>query len=408
MQQCVKRDLEDCSSGPVIGRSLSREKLLLIGAAYLAITVFASAIFLTPRLVGPLSREFGLSASRVGSLFSTYFGGFLISVLAGGIATDLWGRRVLLVGIGGISVSLAGFCIAPGFLWILIASFFLGTGAGLVEGPASVLISDLAGKKRGMALNLSQVCFGVGGLITPFLAGYFLYRGFNWRAIYGVIGAAAVLVTFAMSRLKFPPVSQEDDIKLSQVLRLLPQPMFLALGVGMVVYVGAEQGVASWISHLVSSQVNASEFWASMGLSLFWAAMIPGRFLSGWLSFRFSPSLMLFWCFLGSILALFVLYWAAGPVQIALASGLTGLVMAGIWPTILVVAGNVFTKNTGSIFGALIACGALGGMIFPWVVGVLAPFMGLQLAMVVVGVVLSAVGMGIFWLLGRNGVGHAD
>src|SRR6185437_4332664 len=51
------------------------------------------------------------------------------------------------------------------------------------------------------------------------------------------------------------------------------------------------------------------------------------------------------------------------------ATAVIGLGIAGIYPTVLGIAGNHFSGETGTVFGAIIALGLLGGAAGPTVGG---------------------------------------
>ena len=60
-----------------------------------------------------------------------------------------------------------------------------------------------------------------------------------------------------------------------------------------------------------------------------------------------------------------------------------GLSYAGIFPTVLAIAGDAYTKLAGTVFGLLFAIALTGGMSFPWVLGQISQNFGLRLGMIV-------------------------
>jgi fucose permease len=56
----------------------------------------------------------------------------------------------------------------------------------------------------------------------------------------------------------------------------------------------------------------------------------------------------------------------------------TGVALAGIFPTVLGVAGAAFRERSGTAFGILLTVALTGGMTMPWLAGHLAASVGLR------------------------------
>jgi len=62
---------------------------------------------------------------------------------------------------------------------------------------------------------------------------------------------------------------------------------------------------------------------------------------------------------------------------------LTGLGLAAIYPTTLAVVGEQFPALSGTAFSLAIATGLVGGMISPWLVGLISQHSTLQIGLLV-------------------------
>ena len=69
----------------------------------------------------------------------------------------------------------------------------------------------------------------------------------------------------------------------------------------------------------------------------------------------------------------------------------TGLALAGIFPTVLGVAGAAFREHSGTVFGILFTVALTGGMTMPWVAGNLAASTGLRAVFVLAAVNFLAI-----------------
>jgi fucose permease len=57
---------------------------------------------------------------------------------------------------------------------------------------------------------------------------------------------------------------------------------------------------------------------------------------------------------------------------------ITGLSLSGIFPTLLGIAGAEFREHSGTVFGILFTVALTGGMLVPWVAGMLAEAAGVR------------------------------
>jgi fucose permease len=84
---------------------------------------------------------------------------------------------------------------------------------------------------------------------------------------------------------------------------------------------------------------------------------------------------------LGTAAGVCLLMLAHSAVPAAAGTVLIGLSFAGIYPTVLGLAGARFEESSGTVFGILFAIALVGGMLMPWTVGQLAEQTGLRAAL---------------------------
>jgi MFS family permease len=116
------------------------------------------------------------------------------SSLPGGIASDRWGRKgVIVTGWIIYALTYAGFAIADS-TWQVWALFMIyGLYFGLTEGAEKALIADLApAHLRGSAFGLYHLMIGVGALPASLLFGWV------WQ-VHGDTAAFGLGATLAMA-----------------------------------------------------------------------------------------------------------------------------------------------------------------------------------------------------------------
>jgi len=80
-----------------------------------------------------------------------------------------------------------------------------------------------------------------------------------------------------------------------------------------------------------------------------------------------------------------------------------GATLAGIFPTVLAVAGSRFPAHSGTVFGILFTMALSGGMTLPWVTGQAAAAWGLRPALgLVVLQLLAVLGLQVIVTAGRG------
>src|SRR5262249_33724562 len=116
-------------------------------------------------------KEFGLSHTQVGLVFSAFAYPYLIFQVIGGWVSDRFGaRRTLLWGGAswGIATVLTG--LAGGLVSLLLARLILGFGEGATFPAATSAMSRwVAKEKRGFAQGITHAASRVGNAVAPAL-----------------------------------------------------------------------------------------------------------------------------------------------------------------------------------------------------------------------------------------------
>ncbi len=155
-----------------------------------------------PFLAIYLHDERGLSMSVVGALFLA--GGLCTGAanLVGGMLTDRFGRRRLLIVTSGLSTlasaAMAMLAGTSAAIWLIVLTFIVSRSIGGLGGPAlGAIIADLSPKDR-LAESYAVVRTGgnLGFAIGPALGGFLIgHWSYGWVfGIAAIVGAAVTLV----------------------------------------------------------------------------------------------------------------------------------------------------------------------------------------------------------------------
>jgi hypothetical protein len=159
----------------------------------------------------------------------------------------------------------------------MICLAVLGLGGGIVVTGANALVSDVTESRRGTALNLLNIFFGLGGLLTPFVTANLL-SGNAIRMCYLAAGlAAAALVVNAVAPMPRP--TGERGFKASELGALFRTPGALpALACSCSCTSACEVGVWNWLAKYLSDERGLDKASALNILSLGFAlGLLVGR-----------------------------------------------------------------------------------------------------------------------------------
>jgi len=343
-----------------------RVQLAIIACA--GIFLFALSIVITERLIPRFENFFNLLHSQAGAIISANLLGFLIAILMGGILSDFLSEKILVL--GGFGILILGalvFGLSNHYRTLLLGNLFLGVSGGLLEGLLSLVIMELFFDRRGMALNLSQVFFGLGAAIAPFYATLFT----SWRSPYLILCGLSLLLALAAFIKPFPG-GKKINTRERTLFSLFFDLHFILIVTGMFFYSCTEMGIVSWVSTLFIKQMGAPEIWGTLVLSSYWFGQFAGRLTVGLRVDRYMAERFMALFFILSSLFTFLALVSNTLVFSFIFFTLTGFTMAPLWPTILSDARNKFTDYPGTAFGIIAAAGAFAGIVIPPLIGKIA------------------------------------
>ena len=339
---------------------------------------------LIPSLIRSIEATFDQTDAGIGLVYFLYSIAYAAGSLGGGAVTERVGRRTVLVGAALVhAAGLAGLGLAGSWPLFVVVTVPAGLGAGVIDGGANGLFLDLFRSGRGRAMNLLHLCFSVGALSAPLVAGTLVSEGTPWQLVMVGSGGAVVLLAIAFGLIGMPagrrdlPSTQDEPAARPPTSRLLTRPLVL-LGVGIACYVASEVGVSNWLVRFLEPAPLST---ATLALSLFWAGIAAGRLISSQIADRFDHLDFTMAC--AGLLALTLagaILIPVLPISISLFA-LAGLASGPIFPMIVALGGERFPERSAAVGGFLTGLGVVGGTIYPPAMGLLSVTVGLPVAM---------------------------
>jgi MFS family permease len=152
-----------------------------------------------------VTEDIGISLSRYSILVSLSTVGNICGNLLGGLLSDKFGRkRILILGFAIGLAAISGFIVFRSFAPLMVAMFLMGSFWGTVYGVAPAYIADnVAPEFRGVGIGIYRTFFDFGGLVGPVtistIAGFFGgtsgYIYSFYFAVILVLGAIALAMT---------------------------------------------------------------------------------------------------------------------------------------------------------------------------------------------------------------------
>jgi len=344
---------------------------MLILAAVLAMLVYGMIAAMLGTILPDLSARFGLTVRQNGTIALSQALGLVLASLSVGPFIDNEGKKAgLLFGLVLTTVVLVLLPRSRGFRGIAAYLLLLGLGGGSIVTVANALGADVSPDKRGTALNLLNLFFGLGGLLTPFISANLLSRS-SVKLCYLVaaLTGATLLVTVATP---MPQPTGAQSFVFSDIGDLAGLPALWLAALLLFLYVACEVGVWNWlVRHLIAVGIPESQALNILSLG-FALGMLTGRLVVSQILLSISAFTVTLSCSLLMLITTYFMLQARTPMLAWLMVFLAGLSMAPVFPTTLAIAAGILPRMTGTALGIVITSGWLGLAVSSRVIGSLA------------------------------------
>ncbi|MFA6244863.1 MAG: MFS transporter [Candidatus Hydrogenedentales bacterium] len=296
----------------------------------------------------PVKRNLGIIAGVA-------FLSFALVIVFGGPLVDFLGMGNLLRVAAVCHISGAIMTIfAPNFWFVVLATFVVGMGNGLVEAVCNPLIAALYPEEKIYRLTRFHAWFPGGLVIGSLLAYAFSRIGLPWQAKMALILIPSVIYTVMIFGQKFPKTERvASGLPFSAMIKeALARPLFLLLLCVMCLTAAAELGTGQWISNIYRDIFGGKEG----VLALAWGSIlmyVQRDFLSKYVSRLLSPVALMAVTAPVAALGLFLFGFAKTPVMFFAAATLVYVGVCFWWPTMLGIA-NERCPKTGALGMALL------------------------------------------------------
>lgn len=349
-----------------------------------------------------ITERFGVSKAAAGSLFTLLSFGILVGSLVFGPWVDRAGYRIpLAAGIGIVALGLELLAFGASLAALRIGVALIGFGGGIVNGGTNALVADITMENKAAALSLLGVFFGVGAVGVPFALGV-LTGTVGYTTLLALLGALAALPLLATLLTALPAPKQPHSFPLREGLGLLRERPLLILGAMLFLQSGMEITMGGWSATFAGEELALDARASLLFLSLYWLGMMSARLALGSLLKHVAPANAVFACIgialVGSLLLL-------ASRNVALASVGIFLVGAGFaagFPVVVGWIGERYAALSGTAISIALIMALSGGMLLPYLAGVLGGAAGLRTSLLIVPLALLGSAMLLVSLRARR------
>jgi fucose permease len=351
-----------------------------------------------------IKQAFSLSDTLVANLPFVFFIAYgVISIPTSMLVEKFRQKKIVVAGFGVAFVGALLLALAPGYLNLLLSLFIIGCGMAMLQVVINPLLRTAGGEEHYAFYSvLAQLIFGGASYLSPRVYSYLVQHlndtdtnvflsalnsltphNLIWISLYWLFTIISLLMIIIILISKFPKVELSDEEKVGAwhtIVSLFKKRIVVLFFIGMICYVGTEQGTSYWISQFLSRYHHYDpDTVGANAVSWFWGLMTIGGIL-GLLLVKLLDSRKVLIIF--TVLALVCLTAALfGPAKISLwAFPAVGFFASVMYPIIFSLALNSVSEEHGS-FSGIILTGIIGGAIAPFVIGGLSDLFGLRSGM---------------------------
>jgi len=348
---------------------------------------------------GFIKKDFNLPdnlAQLIPSMALIWF--FLLSVPSG-ILQDRFGKKRML----NIGMLLTGVGMVIPFLHysfpIMLAAFIvLGIGNTIVQVSANPLLHDVAPREKYSSyMSLSQFIKAIVSLLGPAITAFMASSFGNWKLVFAVYAITSVL---AVTWLYFTQIEETKSTHGAATFKscfgLLKNKFIVVMALGIFMLVGCDVGMNSNIANFLQNQYGLTLETASLGISLYFTALMIGRFSGAIILNWISARRFLLITAIVALISLIGMLLAPSVLVAQIAIFMVGLGSANLFPLIFSIALEKMPDRSNEISGLMIMA-VSGGAFLPPLMGLVSTGAGVRASfLVLVAAMIYLVGAGVY------------
>jgi MFS transporter, FHS family, L-fucose permease len=350
---------------------------------------------------GFIKKDFGLTDDLAQLIPSMALFWFFVMSVPSGILQDKYGKRRML----NIGMLLTGLgMVIPFFHYsfpVMLAAFIvLGIGNTIVQVSANPLLHDVAPREKYASyMSLSQFIKAIVSLLGPIITTLMASAFGNWKLVFGIYALTSVLSVVWLYFTNIEESRSEHGVAtFKSCFSLLKNKFIVVMVLGIFMLVGCDVGMNSNIANFLQNNFGLTLERASLGISLYFAALMIGRFSGAIILNWISSRKFLLLTAIVALISLVAMLVVKSVVVVQVAIFMVGLGSANLFPLIFSIAVEKMPGRANEVSGLMIMA-VSGGAFLPPLMGLVSTNVGITASfLVLVAAMIYLVGAGMYSL----------
>ncbi len=322
-----------------------------------------------------IMKDLKINYTAIGILLAIGATGYLSGTLIGGLIADKFGNKTTLMSalvLSGLGAS--AIILGETYILVIILFFIMQFGFGLFEASCNSITAVVFTRNTAVMFNILHMSFGIGAMGGTQFSGQMLAQGVSWKMIYLFSAIVCVTMIIYLAFIKVPNEKHVSAGGLKNLHKLLKSKRLWAWSVVLGGAMLLEIGIANWLSNYLQTVFFIPVNKAATYLTIFFAFFTGGRLITGFLAQKIGYRKFI-WISMSLAVALVITGLILGHIGIYLIIS-SGLLSAGLFPTVMAALTDEYKKNIGIVFGFSIAFAGVVSMCSNYLVGFISNFAG--------------------------------
>ncbi len=345
-------------------------------ASYIAYMVQAITINFAPLVFYRFQTEFEVSLQKITLIVALNFSIQLLTDLAAGKIIKKTGYRFAAItsqfmcSLGLILLGTLPYTLKNPYIGILISTFIMAIGAGLLEVIVSPIIEALPLGQKTSRMNILHSFYCWGQMLSVLLSTlFFKFIGIQFWRYAALLWAIVPALNFILF-LRAPLCTLPADEKGLPLFKMVTPGKLILLMMCMMSAGAAEISISQWVSFFAEAGLGISkELGDIIGICTFAAFMGISRILYSVFDKKINLEKLLLYSGIGSVVFYLLTVFSPWPILSLISCALIGASIGSMWPGIISLSVKTFPMAGATLFGIIAFSGDFGCTAGPGIVG---------------------------------------
>jgi len=354
---------------------------------------------------GYVKEDYQLSDSVAQLLPTMVFLWFALLSIPTGIFQDRKGKKFTVnLGMAITGLGMVVPFVYYSYLTAVLGFIILGIGNTILQVSANPLLLDISRKESKAAnLSLSQFIKAIAAMLGPIIiAGVARLTG-NWKMIFPIYAVISLLSVIWLYFIKIEESKPEKEpATFGSVIKLFNKPFIIIMILSTFMMVGFDVGMNSNIANFLKNRFMISLESASMGISIYFASLMVGRFTGAILLRKINAHSFLLWSVVLTLMGLVVVILSDNLTLTRIMIFVTGLGFSNTFPIVFALTVERMPDYSNEI-SSLIILSVIGGAVIPPIMGLLSDNLGVTATIYVLVFCMLYVGFASYYAIRTRG-----